>query len=295
MEDYEEKLIQRYINSNRNNAPPQNALPEILYHYTTQDGLLGILNDSKIWATDILYLNDETEFKYSIGLMKERIKKIVKPISGQKAKKFLKHLLEPPKHLNEFQIFVCSFSIDGKSLSQFRSYCPENNGFSIGFDYSQLNNVTKNQNFRTYLLPCFYEKSMIAELANETIDGIVSFLKTEVDDDLNKAIGEYDSEFPILASILKHESFHDEREWRLFIFKKRPVASSEIQFRKGKSMLLPYITVDLQGTTKLPPIKQIYVGPTPHQDLSTNSVKLLVQSKHLSCSVEHSGIPYRSW
>ena len=35
--------------------------PELLYHYTTQKGLLGILKDKCIWATHIRYLNDTSE------------------------------------------------------------------------------------------------------------------------------------------------------------------------------------------------------------------------------------------
>ena len=37
------------------------AQQELLYHYTTQEGLLGILRDKCIWATDIRYLNDTSE------------------------------------------------------------------------------------------------------------------------------------------------------------------------------------------------------------------------------------------
>src|SRR5207245_2334277 len=39
------------------------APPDILYHYTNQSGLLGIIENSKIWATKIRYMNDATEFE----------------------------------------------------------------------------------------------------------------------------------------------------------------------------------------------------------------------------------------
>jgi len=295
MEDYEEQLIKKYMDNNGNKLPPK------LFHYTTQDGLLGILDRAKILATDILYLNDSTEFIHSVDLMKKNeIPRIVKKISNEQVKKVVKLLLDPSKVLSEFQIFVCSFSTDGESLSQFRSYCPDNNGFSIGFDHTELRNRVNSQDFKTfYLLPCFYQKDekngMIQELSREVRIGIASYLETNKDDYLDKTIDEYNRKFLLLASILKHESFRDEKEWRLFCFKKHPVAPSEIQFRKGKSMVLPYITIELQGTAKFSPIRQIYVGPTPHKDLSMKSVKLLVQSKQLSCSVDDSKIPYRAW
>lgn len=37
--------------------------PPILHHYTTQEGLLGIVESKSIWATNIYYLNDAAEYK----------------------------------------------------------------------------------------------------------------------------------------------------------------------------------------------------------------------------------------
>ena len=37
--------------------------PELLYHYTTLDGFLGIIRNSELLATDIRYLNDTSEFR----------------------------------------------------------------------------------------------------------------------------------------------------------------------------------------------------------------------------------------
>ena len=47
--------------------------PTLLYHYTSQRGLLGILKNNEIWATKIQYLNDGSEFVYFIDLLKEWI------------------------------------------------------------------------------------------------------------------------------------------------------------------------------------------------------------------------------
>ena len=45
--------------------------PEILYHYTTAKGLLGIFNTKSIWATHVSYLNDEQEFVYITTIFKK--------------------------------------------------------------------------------------------------------------------------------------------------------------------------------------------------------------------------------
>ena len=40
----------------------------ILYHYTTAEGLRGIIEDKAIWASDYRFLNDATEFEYGMSL-----------------------------------------------------------------------------------------------------------------------------------------------------------------------------------------------------------------------------------
>jgi hypothetical protein len=42
-----------------------------LFHYTTQKGLLGICKSRILWTTNIYYLNDSKEFKYSYDLLLE--------------------------------------------------------------------------------------------------------------------------------------------------------------------------------------------------------------------------------
>ena len=54
------------------------TLTAVLYHYTSLEGLLGILDikssqPQSIWATNIFYLNDASELNYSIKLIKNEI------------------------------------------------------------------------------------------------------------------------------------------------------------------------------------------------------------------------------
>jgi hypothetical protein len=51
----------------------QTTLPKHLYHYTSQKGLLGILEHDNLWMTNILYLNDSSEFKHTLDLVKTEL------------------------------------------------------------------------------------------------------------------------------------------------------------------------------------------------------------------------------
>ncbi len=60
------------------------TLPRYLYHYTSQKGLLGILDTGKLWMTDILYLNDSSEFSHTIDLVKTEMTKQKKLLPSRK-------------------------------------------------------------------------------------------------------------------------------------------------------------------------------------------------------------------
>jgi len=135
----------------------ESAYPEILYHYTTQQGLLGILHSKAMWLSNLHYLNDTSEFIYSINLAKKYIEERIKLLERT-------GLLSPPPALgsspnhhnlyghldilddfNAIPIYICSFSREGDQLGQWRGYCNNGSGFSIGFDYKKLRILAENQ------------------------------------------------------------------------------------------------------------------------------------------------------
>jgi len=42
----------------------QTDVPELLFHYTTAAGMRGILDSSRLWATNYRFLNDTSEVAY---------------------------------------------------------------------------------------------------------------------------------------------------------------------------------------------------------------------------------------
>jgi hypothetical protein len=69
--------------------------PEILYHYTTREGLLGILRSRTVWATSIRFLNDASEYTYAQSKFIEKLREIRQRISPM----YSKELDEAIRHL----------------------------------------------------------------------------------------------------------------------------------------------------------------------------------------------------
>ena len=47
---------------------------ETLYHYTNLKGLLGIVESRVLWASDIRYMNDASELKHTVDLIRIEIR-----------------------------------------------------------------------------------------------------------------------------------------------------------------------------------------------------------------------------
>lgn len=294
-----------------------------LYHYTSQKGLLGIVENNEIWATDILYLNDTMEYKYAVDLTSEIIKErqesckdktpshavhtkqikipgsIVPLFPYRYEKKWteysmLEDLDKLIKGAKGFHIFVFSFTEKGNTLSQWRGYCPNNNGYSIGFNRTALERMITEKHLT--LVECIYDEEEQKKLINGLVDKFVKDIKSDLNELSNSPSSQssldlnFLFEFLPIASRLKHKSFIDECEWRL-ISVPVPTGNKVIKFREGTTTTIPYITINLEEGV---PIEHILIGPTGNELLSKQAVlSLLASKKNKTCIVGFSGIPYR--
>ena len=258
--------------------------PPILYHYTTQDGLLGIIESSSIWGSKIQYLNDYQEFQLGLDSAAQVLKKFV---SSAVITALLAHL----EGIRQTNICVSSFSEAGDLLSQWRGYCAQGAGFSIGFDAQKLRELGRAQGFS--LVRCEYDPD-VSRKRIETY--IKEEIKKNPDDDPNRTRSWHIAKRVATYSAgIKHISFAEEREWRLvsdMIHSPDP----NFRFRRGQSVIVPYFKLKLAEASDKLPIRSVIVGPTPHTGLAIDSVSMLLTSKKVrGWAVTHSVIPYRNW
>lgn len=287
-------------------------LPTKLYHYTSQQGLLGILESKKLWMTNILYLNDSTEFVYTLELVKLELKKLRDKFKNLRRRRALIPDDEPMTITEQIYYAcdgfdeICSFNVKTAGyntyvfslsqklddLNQWRGYCPDG-GYSIEFDSNKLLAIINSyENVEVLkLLKCIYDKISIEKEIKSLLNSIQTSLK--YDDPHYEDIGGdiYLKAIDISPSI-KHKSFKSEQEYRIVY----QCNECKKKYRKGKSMVIPYIELSLLDLKEELPISKIIVGPTPHPELSKYSIESLLESKgYKYINVESSKIPYRSW
>lgn len=277
-----------------------------LYHYTDQNGFMGIFLNQELWASKIQYLNDEKEYSLALDLAEAYLKKLIEKEKNRALRMRLAYYLEITPYIKNQNVCVCSLTENGDLLSQWRGYSRALGGYSIDFNVFALESFIRLQGFE--LVQCIYDAQKQEKKIVDMIETLVSEFSYESEPDYK--MGPYYESGDIfldrlakIAPILKDASFVEEAEWRILA----TVSFEDLEFRAGKSMLISYAKINLDSRenrdfNRL--INEIIVGHTPHPDLAVSATEAFIL-KHFpplhdddyQCpiNVRKSTIPFRNW
>jgi hypothetical protein len=297
--------------------PSEEKPPEHLYHYTSIDGVKGILGENSLWASQIHFLNDTQEFKYSISIFEKVLAELQEELPKKTKWKQaieisapsisdpngvlaivyggMKNLVLRPE-LEKPPICVFSLSKEGDLLSQWRGYCPPSGGYSIGFRSDSLIQFSKTHEL--YLEPCIYDRTKQEAIIKEAVTKIRDTTlkkwtgpEVEIEEFISKHVVQFFIDFSRIASALKHPSFHQENEWRII---SGLISNRNMEFRVRKSIMLPYFSISFRDFEPFL-IDEIIIGPAPEQSLAESSLWQFILQKKLNISIKTSKIPYREF
>lgn len=271
---------------------------ETLYHYTSLSGVLGIIGSQTLWASDIRYMNDSAELRHTADLVANEVSKRIS--EGHLRPQLLTSFLDWVRNriTNGHILFGASFRSNGNLLSQWRGYSSVGKGASLGFNPNSIVRCAAQQQFK--MGRCIYDRAEQQSLIAQVIDAVevlAAGLEDNVESDVYHQLFEHlESDLLRLAAILKHPSFEEEQEWRLV----SPVISdyrqAAVNFREGRSMLVPYMSFSLVSEdTDAVDLDHVYLGPTPNISLSMNSMKMCLVKNGIRPvnGIEYCQIPYR--
>lgn len=281
-------------------------IPDIpLYHYTSLDGLLGILGSKTLRATHIAHLNDANELTLAVDLLEGAVRqRFQAPEVPAEDRKCLGQLLEWIEHrfLLEHLLFTCSFTEAGNLLSQWRAYCPPSAGVSLGFHASELLAAADSQGFQ--LVKAIYDRDLQLLLVNEWLDVVLATKQDKEDSKCHPSqsyhphFRDNEEAFLQVAARMKHRGFAEEREWRLISKVGRDLQDPKLKFRAGKTRLIPYIEfvppMTREHTTSL---CHVYIGPAQDHNISFSAIASFISNSRtrVTRGIEACGIPLRNW
>lgn len=258
-----------------------------LCHYTSQRGLIGILKEKAMYATDARYLNDSQELVYAVRLGKKYLKNEPITQEGRPAmdmQNLLDRTIDPGARM---PVYVASFSEQPDQLSQWRGYCSTGSGFALCLSPDRVKAVTSEHGWQVF--KCVYEEGKQIEI----LEQIKRYAENRFAED-NTVPPEIMFAF-ILGGVgvaMKHPKFAEESEWRAI-----QLLGGTPSIRPGASTLTPYLhfplTVDEKDSLEL---SKLVVGPTPHVSLALMGAEYLLQSNKVNCKqIVSSEIPFRNW
>lgn len=286
--------------------PVAPQVPRSVFHYTTAQGLLGILKAPgalsrlppdpldrefadhwfTLWASDARYLNDSAEISHGAKPLAEAIRR-VHGRDGLPQMHWLANELETfgvkgrilttelRDRNAEFLAFVTSFSDSADDLTQWRAYA--DSGYCIEFETSALTELA-------YTIQPWTDPIDTRLSAVRKVDGLfpIRYLLDNADyDNLARDVlcsprGGSWGAARALATI-KNPTFQAEHEWRLVA----TITDVEVRekVRVGRDgLLVPYIELSLPAPTDQAAVLSITVGPGPHQQLRRDSVLRFLES-----------------
>jgi hypothetical protein len=308
-------------------------IPEKLWHYTSVQGFQGIVTSKTIFATDVRFLNDRTEFIHAREIAAQVIDETSEYGENrfparEYSKKAVSLAFDQGLGGEKIQIFVASFSQAEDQLSQWRGYSQGSSGVSLGFDLAALRPPGHVDTLVTFA-PCVYAQggkktllrdalthfvgesqaywnaafhaaapSWVASGPSEgqaIIDSITG--SPEFKTDIAGALVRTQADMLRVAALSKDESFHEEREWRLVL----PVEVGKTglknppRFRVASTTLIPYIAQPFSTDPSAAlPLKDVILGPGSHTNALQAALGFL-KSQNLAVEPRESSVPYRPW
>jgi Protein of unknown function (DUF2971) len=298
--------------------------PETIFHYTTAEGLLGIVRSNRLWASDLLYMNDSTEVEYGRKLIIEVAAGVADEAKCSMAQMLCKSIdtVLYPVGMVSGGFYAACFCAEGDLLSQWRGYSGGVGGYALGFRSRDLQPIRASTPERRFVLrPIVYDPNQQRELIRTFLLEVDAALTELLDGDMV----ERESDVHTVAYVtiqrqmlecmltMKNPAFMEEREWRLIHyrsgFSREPEAT--IEYRPTRSFIVPYVALDvtrmgpevfehvsanMQAEVRAHnrvPLSTVIIGPSAHPDAAAASIRTMLRDLHISADVINSKIPIR--
>ena len=299
-----EQIVQSFLKTLESREPPP-----IIYHYTNDLGLRGILETGQLWLTDIFNLNDPSELShgFSHGIKTMNAKAANGPPESKIFAKNFAAFAQQKAIRESAHYFLCSFSSCGDDLGQWRAYADNGRGYALGFDAKILEDgFTKDgetpiPNNSTFYVT--YKDSQLVEIHRQIIEKMFDLISLPRGQGLQSAaINVYMAELQMLLTLhtlrtslfFKHEAYINEQEYRFLQIHRGAQTPPEVKLKVRPYSLVRYREFDWKSVAATA-LKQIVIGPAADNEKAPQFARDCLRSfYHGAVEITGSEIPYRA-
>lgn len=281
-----ERLKQQFQDTLVDVLGSEETMQETLYHYTSVDSLMGMVESNRLWMSKGTFLNDSSELVYIMDVVQSVSRTIWEQQSDNKVwqlccREFDKAADRFSHKINEsdFEVYFFSLAYAKDSLALWYNYA-NGDGYNIGFSAKELltNIGAPTEQLRVQSGFVEYDR----EKQEETLLHLVR-KASRLAEETSLETAEYllpDHFFEVIATcaiFFKEPAFRSEEEYRLACFRSEEgEGQTRVQFRARNGVIIPYIEVSLQE--KLP-ISHVTIGPKNNIDIAKSGIEDYLKSK----------------
>ena len=272
----------------------------VVFHYTSPEGLMGIVGNQCLWFTDAAYLNDLSELSYAtnfcnsvaIEYLSERNEE------DQEIGARIMHYVHELAAFNRPAVFCTSRK--NNLLNQWRDYGKSITPYSIGIDAKSL---ISNENARFPLVAAqmIYEPSKQRLMLLDLFQSLEERRDEVADELLENNSEEYllqtvAGEIRRLLYCFKNPAFESEEEIRIMMDIPSLIQNGvHPKFRPSPLGLVPYFEWSLNGHDEKIPLHSVMIGPSNHGALALDAVQTYLKgSGYDNVDCRYSTIPLRN-
>jgi hypothetical protein len=255
--------------------------PSIIYHYTNDVGLKGILETGQLRLTDIFNLNDPSELSHGFSHAVKILNRMAaegppeSKLFCRQFSDFYENGLQESAHY-----FVCSFSSCGDDLGQWRAYADNGRGYALGFEAKSLEDSfvkkiedAKQNDSNSCTFHVTYDETILEDIHKNIIECMFELISMPLDRGLDNAtIKAYMGSLSVSLSVyvlqaalfFKHKAYKNESEYRFLQIHRGDVPPPEVKRRFSSYELVKYREFDWKAGPNV--LKKIVVGPAANAD-----------------------------
>lgn len=285
-------------------------VPEILYHYTDDASLHGILESGQIWLSDVFGLNDPSELSHGVTPAVRALN--LRADEGPPecriiARQFEQYHRTALHKVGKF--FVACFSGAGDDLGQWRAYADNGRGYALGFDATALGALFGQQSTlaatsgSNYLMT--YDDAALAVLQERLVEMAFPLISLPrgrqlSQEEVNTYMHDLNVQLAMIttyaALFFKHPAYGPEREMRFLQLFPAHVPPPGVKYRRRSHELIQYR--EFQWRQGAGVLKRIVIGPAADPAKAYRFVDNCLEAFHGGhpgdVEIIQSDIPYRA-
>lgn len=257
---------------------------QTLYHYTSLQSLMGMVETNNLWMSKGTFLNDSSELIYFSNVLKTVIGKMEIQTETELWKLFINELEAAMDHFlkeieeSGFEVYIFSLSHSRDSLALWYNYA-KGEDYNLGFYAEDLLGKLGNlpdghralHGFVEY--DCKEQELLLMNFLMETFNVALNHDIQKVKKALPKHF------FTVISScavFFKDPAFKSEEEYRIALLDTGDKLKQAVSFRAQNGIIIPYIAVDFKGRL---PLSHITIGPKNNIDIAKRGMEHYMKSK----------------